>query len=84
MMMEKIELTEDMIRVLCTACNRNEAGQHFTEWLDYETLEALGLLEIYRPVHSATGIAYDQSQWSLGITDEGLEVVDAHPELHPQ
>jgi hypothetical protein len=85
MKMDNVKLTEDMIRELCIATTRNESGQHFTEWMRYaDELEQLGAIAINRPVHEATGIAYDSSHWSLEVTPEGQDVVDANPELHPE
>jgi hypothetical protein len=76
--------TDDEIRELCIITTRNEAGQHFTEWSNhYEALEAAGLIAIDRPSHHATGIPYACGEWSLEVTPEGQDVVDAHPELHP-
>lgn len=81
--MTEIRLTDDMIRELCTLSTRDEAGRHFTEWSEHwESLESLGLIEIDRPTHEATGIAYSQEHWRLQGTEEGQAVVDANPELH--
>ena len=77
-------LTDDMIRELCIATTRNEAGKHFTEFLThYEELEEIGLIKINRPVHPATNVPYSIFNWTLEVTDKGQEVVDANPELHP-
>ena len=77
-------LTDGMIRELCIATTRNEAGRHFTEFLThYEELEEIGLIKINRPVHPGTGMDYDCQYWTLEVTDEGQQVVDANPELHP-
>ena len=77
-------LMDDVARELCIATTRDEAGRHFTEWMKhYEKLERLGLIKINRPVHSGTGISYDCQYWTLEVTDEGQEFVDANPELHP-
>ena len=76
---------ENMIRELCVLTNRDEAGRHFTEWSQYyETLEELGLIEIHRPVHEATGIPYDLQYWTLEVTPKGLKTVEQNPELHPE
>jgi hypothetical protein len=58
------------------ACTRNEAGMHFTEWMDYfEYLESVGLISVHRPVHEATGIPYSQEYWSLEVTPLGQNSV---------
>jgi len=80
----KTKATKAMIRELCTLSTRNEAGRHFTETSSHwESLEESGLIVIHRPVHETTGIAYGQQDWILEVTDEGLEIVEANPELHP-
>jgi hypothetical protein len=67
-----------MIAELATLTTRNEAGRHFTEFSGYwSELEAEGLIEINRPVHDATGIAYSQEHWTLAPTDEGIAEVEA-------
>ena len=61
---------------LQSACTRNEAGIHFTEWMDYhQYLESVGLIQIHRPVHDATGIAYSQEHWTLEVTGLGQKLV---------
>lgn len=81
--METTKLTDEMIRELGLLTTRDEAGRHFTEWSNYyEELEALGLVEISRPIHEATGMSYDCQYWSILLTDEGLAVVEANPELY--
>jgi len=70
-------LTADQLAELGTITTRNEAGKHFTEFADHwELLERLGLIEIDRPVHDQTGIAYSQDYWTLAVTDAGVELVD--------
>ena len=82
--MTTTKLTDEMIRELCVLTTRDEAGRHFTEWSrHFESLEELGLVEIDRPVHEQTGIRYDSQYWAVQVTDAGLEVIDANPELHP-
>lgn len=78
------QLTDDMIRELCFMTTRDEAGRHFTERsAHYDELEQLGLIEISRPVHDATGIAYDSEYWSVEVTEQGMDVVEDNPRLHP-
>ena len=58
------------------ACTRNEAGIHFTEWMDYhQYLESVGLIRIHRPIHDATGIPYCQEYWTLEVTPLGQDSV---------
>jgi hypothetical protein len=77
-------LTEDMIRELGVITTCDEAGRHFTKWSrHYEELEALGLLKIHRPQHAATGVDYAPEYWTVEVTAEGEQVVEAHPELWP-
>ncbi len=58
------------------ACTRNEAGIHFTEWMDYfEYLESVGLISVHRPIHEATGIPYSQEHWTLEVTALGQNSV---------
>ncbi len=77
-------LSESAIRELCTICTRDESGAHFTEFAShYRELEAAGMIAIHRPVHD-TGLAYDPSYWMLEVTPEGIEAVEANPELHPE
>jgi hypothetical protein len=76
--------SDDLIRELCVITTRNEAGQHFTKWSShYDEMEELGLIDIHRPIHEPSGVAYSQECWSLEVADAGQELVDAHPELHP-
>ena len=78
------ELTDNMIRELAVMCTRNETGQHYTVWSDhYLVLEELGLIKINRPVHESTGTLYDIQYWTVEVTEEGQNVVDANPELCP-
>ena len=77
-------VAEDAIRELCVLTNRNQAGQHFTEWSQHwEALEREGLITVHRPIHEATEIPYSQEYYSLEITEDGQDLVDANPELHP-
>jgi hypothetical protein len=72
-------ISEDMISELCVATTRNEAGRHFTEWMNHlDALEAAGLVRVDRPVHDATGIPYDEQYWSIEVTEKGMLLVDQH------
>lgn len=78
------KLTDEMIRELCIITTRDSSGRHFTETSEHwESLEDAGLIEVSRPIHERTGIAYDHSHWTLTVTEAGQDVVDANPELHP-
>jgi len=58
------------------ACTRNEEGIHFTEWMDhFEYLESVGLIQIHRPIHDATGIPYSREYWALEVTPLGQNSV---------
>lgn len=82
--MTTTKLTEGMIRELAVITTRDDAGRHFTEWARFtEELEELGLIEVYRPVHAATGMAYSCEHWAVQITPDGESVVDNNPELQP-
>ena len=84
--MTATKLTDDLIRVLCVIATRDEAGMHFTEKFDADDLidlETLGLIEVSRPIHEPSGIMFDRDQWSVEVTGDGQDVVDANPELHP-
>ena len=67
----KMRLTKKTLVEFGRACTRNEAGEHFTQWLDYEPLERLGLIAVYRPVHGPTGIPYGQEEWRIETTPLG-------------
>jgi hypothetical protein len=76
--------SDNQISELCILTTRDEAGRHFAEWSEhFEALEEMGLIDINRPVHEATGIDYDQQYWTLEITEEGIAIMEANPELHP-
>lgn len=76
--------TDDQIRELCTIATRDDAGRHFTATSDHwPALEAAGLINVYRPVHAATGIPYSLEHWSLEVTDDGQALVDSREDLHP-
>lgn len=74
---------EAAIKELCSMSHTNEAGQHWTEYVEhFDTMEEEGWIVIERPVHEATGIEMDQRFWKFEITDEGMAVVEANPEYH--
>lgn len=65
------DLTAEEIEELGRMVQRDEAGKHFTEIHSAEFIEKLengGYINIYRPVHEATGIPYSQEYWHLSIT----------------
>jgi hypothetical protein len=79
--------TEQKVQILAVITTRDEAGKHFTEVYDGDDLAELeekGLIEISRPVHEATGIAYSQEHWGVQVTDDGMALVEAHPEYCPE
>ena len=77
--------SDEQIAELCILTTKDEAGRHFTEWsIHYDALEQMGLITIDRPIHTATGLSYDCQYWTLEITEHGLAVVEANPELHPE
>ena len=83
-MSETTTITDDIIRELCTITTLDQAGQHFTLRYDHwEALERAGLIVVHRPVHE-TGVPYSLDYWTVEVTDDGQELVDAHPELHPE
>lgn len=70
----------NLLKILATLAEHDEAGAHFTITTPPEILAALeaeGLITISRPVHEATGIAYAEEYWHLHVTDLGWEEVDA-------
>jgi len=70
----------DTIDILSKICTRDESGRHYTEIYPEDVLaelETAGLIEVYRPVHDATGIPYDLSYWVVHVTEAGQAVVDA-------
>ena len=74
--------TSDKVAILSTLCTRDSAGRHFTAKFsgdDLGTLEAEGLIKVTRPVHQ-TGIPYGAEYWSVEVTAEGVELVEAYPE----
>jgi hypothetical protein len=79
-----VVLTRDDKIKLGQLSTRDDAGRHFTEthnaaWL--ARLEQIGLITIDRPVHAATGIAYDQQYWSVEVAPEVAEWFDEQGEL---
>ena len=55
----------------------DEDGRHFTQFLKHwQDLEEAGLVEVYRPEHSATGIRYSQEFWSIQLTEAGKDTLE--------
>ncbi len=70
------ELTTEQIRELDLIITRDEMGRHFTEWSEWWTLfEELGLVEVFRPIHKPSGVAYDASHYQILLTDAGGSVL---------
>jgi hypothetical protein len=62
----------DLLDLIETFTNKDEAGRHFTErYTDEEidALEAAGYIEVTRPVHEPTGIPYSQQYWTAEPTE---------------
>lgn len=75
--------TQDKVRVLSTITTRDESGRHFYERYDADVLDALeadGDIEIYRPIHEATGLPYDSQYHELTVTEIGRGLVETYPE----
>ena len=75
--------TSEKVRILSNLSTRDEAGRHFTSRFnsdDIASLEAEGLIEVSRPIHEPTGIPYGEEYYSVSITEDGVELVDANPE----
>lgn len=79
--------TRQQVRILSTLTTRDEAGTHFTQRYGDTALQALekaGLIVINRPVHEAAHIPYSQEYWDVEITEDGITLVEAHPEYQPR
>jgi hypothetical protein len=83
--LEAVDTTEsDYTRLsgyLATLTTRDTAGRHFTRTLpdgDILALETAGLINIHRPVHPGTGLAYAEEFWSVEVTPEGRDFLDQH------
>jgi hypothetical protein len=79
--------TEQKVEVLAVITTQDEAGEHFTAVYDADDLSELedeGLIEINRPVHEATGINYSQEHWTVAVTQDGIDLVEANPEYCPE
>ncbi|UHD15718.1 hypothetical protein [Thiocapsa bogorovii] len=69
-----------LVRALVDLCTRDEAGPHFTETTEpdvLDQLERLGWIEIIRPTHP-TGIPCNAEDWTVTVTEAGLDMWDAH------
>ena len=78
---------QEQVAILSRITTRDEGGRHFAEVYDgdeLESLEAAQLIEVARPVHKATGIRYASEHWSVVVTAEGIELVEAYPEYHDE
>lgn len=77
--------TETKVRILSTLTTRDSSGRHFTGRVSSDeiaALEAECLIVVTRPIHEATGIPYSEEHYSVEVTDEGVELVEAYPEYH--
>jgi len=67
----------EILSELGKVANFNEDGRHFTQFLKHwQDLEEAGLVEVYRPEHSATGIRYSQEFWSIQLTEAGKDTLE--------
>lgn len=74
--------TSEKVSILSVITTRDSSGHHFAEKFDSRDLaelESEGLIAITRPVHS-TGIPYDETTWSVEVTEAGVALVEANPE----
>ena len=70
---EALEILSELGKV----CNFNEDGRHFTQFLrHWQDLEEAGLVEVYRPEDSPTGIRYSQEFWSIRLTQAGQDTLE--------
>lgn len=79
--------TEQKVSILAVITTNSDAGRHFTEVYaadDLRELEQECLIVVTRPVHEATGIAYSQEHWAVRVTQDGIDLVEAHPEYCPE
>jgi len=79
--------TQEQVTILAVITTTDGAGQHFTSlyaWDELEELERDGLIVIHRPVHEATGMMYSQEYYSIEVTQDGADLVRAHPECYPE
>lgn len=79
--------TQEQVEILAVLTTRNEAGKHFMEVFDPDRLRKLeeeGLIAIHRPTHEATGLPYSAEYWSVEVTPDGQDLVDAWPEYWPE
>jgi hypothetical protein len=79
--------TKEKVCILSIITTRDHTGRHFTQrfrYLELRTLVDDGLIIIEKPTHRATGIPYDESHWSVEVTRDGQDLVDAYPEYHAE
>jgi len=76
------ERAREVLDELTEFSERTESGKHFSEAFRYwQVLEECGWIQVYRPVHPATGIRHDQQYYSAELTDEGLALAEYISEL---
>jgi hypothetical protein len=74
---EKHPEAREVLVELSKVCTFDEDGRHFTQFLKHwRDLEEAGLVEVYRPEHSATGIRYSQEFWSIQLTEAGQDTLE--------
>jgi hypothetical protein len=78
--------TQEQVASLSTMTGRDEAGRHFTARYPDDVLselEAEGLILISRPVHPRTGLTYSEENWTVEVTEKGVDLVRSYPEYQP-
>jgi hypothetical protein len=79
------ERAREVLDELAQFCERTESGKHFTEAFRYWTvLEECGWIAVHRPIHSATGLRYDQQYYRADITEEGQILANYVSELRAE
>ena len=76
-MNKRKRITRKLLEQFGEVCERDEAGRHFVEWLDYKPYEDLGWIRVERPIHQPSGLPYDSSHWRLELTPLGKEISNA-------
>lgn len=69
---------EEKINILSVITTRDEQGRHFADIYSPETINALeeeGLVEVTRPVHPVTGLEYGSENYTVEVTEDGLDLV---------
>ena len=79
------ERARQVLNELADFCERTEGGHHFTEAFSYwMVLEKCGWIEVYRPVHRATGLLYDLRYYGAQLREEGQVLASYISELRAE